>query len=234
MLRRLFWLRYQLRRLGCLKFTSIMKLNMKVSHLHLSPSRLAPDIRSAFGLFPLVKKIMQSTRCENSGISTILNFWRSLGCRQGFLVTSISVFIRVLASPSPLRVMRTKQFPFLIFPGLPFLLEGSQIPKSNRDFGIKILQRCSSRLLSILKRSCLTRFRRVGRTDSMPSISIFSARSSRSQNERNRKTSRGSPSATFWKIWKYSVYLRRRVWLNMLRKRNSRTISSFRYPKTYG
>jgi hypothetical protein len=234
MLRRLFWLRCQLGRLGCLKFTSIMRLNMKVSHLHLSPSRSPPDIRSALGLFPLVGKTMQSTRCENSGISTTLNFWRSPGCRQGFLVTSTSVFIRVLASPSPSRVMRTKQSPSLIFPGLPFLLEGSQTPKSNRDFGIKILQRCSSCLLSILERSCLTRLRRVGWTDSMPSMSIFSARSSRSQNDRNRKASRGSPSATFWKIWRYSVCLRRRLWLDMPRERSSRTISSFRYPKAYG
>jgi hypothetical protein len=156
-----------------------------IEHLHLSPSRSPPDIRSALGLFPLVENTMQSMRCSNSGISTALNFCKSPGCRHGFLVTSTSVLMTVRGVPVPSSVIRTKHSSSSSLPERPFLLRVSHTPKRRRDRGIRIRHRCSSRLLSIFAYSCLTRPLSVGWTASTPSRSSFSASSRRLQYERN-------------------------------------------------
>lgn len=137
---------------------------------------------------------MQSTKSSaNSGTSTALNFCRSPGCRQGFLVTNTSVLMTVRATPSPSWVIRIKHSPSLSLPGRPHLLVGSQTPKSRRDLGIRIRHLCSPRLFSIFAYSCRTKALNVEWIDPTPSKRSFSAKSILSQYDRNWNAACGSP-----------------------------------------
>jgi hypothetical protein len=129
---------------------------------------------------------MQSTKCASSGLSTALNFCRSPGCKQGFLVTRTSIPFRMFGCPSPSIVTLTAHSPSFRTP------HESQTPNSNLDFGTKIRHRCSSLLFSVLSYSELTNRKTVGLTESKPSSKTSSASSVRFAQVRKRKAVRGS------------------------------------------
>jgi hypothetical protein len=188
---------------------------------HLSPSRSPPDIKSALGLLPRVGNTIQSTKCANSCLSTTLNFCKSPGCRQGFLVTRTSIPFKICGRPSPSMVTLTAHSPsFKIF-------QESQTPNNNLDLGIKIRHRCSSLLFNVLSYSELTRLMTVGLTDSRPSSKTFSASSGRFSQVRRRNPVHGSTIACS-RYSKCSCCFCRRTVSWMPRACKSRIISSFR------